>query len=290
MESPLTVDYMYIVTICRCLVVQRLCWPSPLSSFVVGNKLSSDTARTLLAYFAINFSLLIFQCFSKCFPIFSFPTFFQLFVFLQPCQLFSTSSIFEYSSTFVSLSSTFFSWSTFSDFFLSFAFFFCNPFFCSFSINSFPAPLQSFLRFQTICKTFSFSFFCNFSVFFNFFLSKFLKAFSQLFSQLFFQHSFMLLFQTSFMSFFKPFFVQFSHFSIVKNFEFSTFFSNPFLNFFSRFSFFFDFSIFQFFSFSFFQLFFNFLSTFFNLLLTCCHLSSFSTTETRTFKFSWKGK
>ena len=43
-------DYMYTVTTCRCLVVQTLCWPSPFTSFVVGNKLSSDTVHAHCAH------------------------------------------------------------------------------------------------------------------------------------------------------------------------------------------------------------------------------------------------
>ena len=47
-------DYMYNVTICRCLVFKTLCQLSLFRSFVFGNKLSSDNiARTLHAYFAI---------------------------------------------------------------------------------------------------------------------------------------------------------------------------------------------------------------------------------------------
>ena len=42
-------DYKYTVTTCRCLVVQTLCKPS-FSSFVVGNKLSSDTMHAHSAH------------------------------------------------------------------------------------------------------------------------------------------------------------------------------------------------------------------------------------------------
>ena len=54
-------DHMYTVTTCRCLIVQTLCSPSPFSSSVVGNKLSSDTVHAHCAHSLQSFSCLVLK-------------------------------------------------------------------------------------------------------------------------------------------------------------------------------------------------------------------------------------